>query len=58
MTDLLGDHGGQRLSFDDFASVVTLVCPILLGLVRIGQEWQSSWARLRNFKDKVNKSII
>ena len=31
------------------------ICPILLGLVRLGQKWQISWTRLKIFKNKVNK---
>ena len=31
------------------------VCPILLGQQQIGQILQSSWARLWNFKNEVNK---
>ena len=45
---LQGDHGGQKRGF--------VVCPIQLGLMRIGQKWQSNWAILRNLKNKVNKT--
>ena len=39
-----GDHGGQRLGFCWLRFGCYTVCPILLGIVRFGQKWQSSWA--------------
>ena len=47
-----GGHGGQiETRLCCLCVGCSTVCPILLGLVRVGQKWQRSWARLRNLKN-------
>ena len=47
-----GDHGGQRLGL----ALLLHVYPILFGLFSIGRKWQSSYAWLMSFKNKVIKT--
>ena len=55
MCNIQGDHGGHRLGYVDFYLVVP-ACPILLWQLQIGQKCHSSWARLWNIMNKVNKT--
>ena len=56
-TTVQGDHSGET-RFCWLCFSCSTVCPSLLGLVRIRQKWQSSWAILRNFKKKSMKHSL
>ena len=55
--EVQGDHGGQRLYFVEFDLVVPQSAQFWLGRCKLGHKWQSSWARLCNFKKSLQNVL-
>ena len=55
--EVQGDHGGQRLYFVEFDLIVPQSARFWLGSCKLGHKWQSSWARLCNFKKSLQNVL-